>query len=183
MKSNFAICFFICLLSTIQTESLQTDNWNIAHYGDRTFENLDFCGYITLDGTKIHKKTHIDGYLQAHSAEFDQLSVKGHARIQESHIHRETKVEGELLAISVKFSEKLTCRCSKITLSRCKLDSLYIQKLDNGAEPVVELCDGTKISGSIIFESKHGKVIASKNSIPQNVKRGKVEVKDINDRF
>ncbi len=163
--------------------SLQTENWNIVHYGETTFENLDFCGYITLDGTKIYKKAHINGYMQAKSVDFHRLTVKGHANIQESRVHRETTIEGVLLAIRVKFSEKLTCRCSKITLSHCKLDSLHILNPENGEQPLVELCDGTEISGSIIFESKNGRVIASQDSVPNHVKKGKVQIENINGRY
>ena len=94
----------------------------------------------------------------------------------------ECHIEGGLLAINVNFSEGLTCRSSEISFSLCKLPYLRIQG-NPSEEQIVELCDGTVISGPVIFESGSGRVIASPGSVPKEVKNGTVDIQDIDWRY
>lgn len=168
--------------SILVASAFYTNSWQVAHYGEEVFEELDFTGYISLDGTKVRNRARIDGYVQARFAYFQNLYIKGHAKIQDSQVGEKCIIEGGLLAINVQFSQGLTCRSSKISLSHCRLPYLRIQGLAD-EEQILELCDGTEIFGPVIFESGNGKIVASQDSIPKMVQNGNVHIEDINRRY
>jgi len=161
---------------------LNTDNWQVAHYGKDTFESFNHTGYVSLDGTKVLNQTTINGYLQARFAGFHDLLVIGHVKIEDSWVYHKTNIEGGLFAINVQFS-KLTCRSSKVLLSHCRVSDLLIQIPEDEEEQYVILCDGTEISGDVIFESGKGTILASEDSIPKVVRGGRIEVKNISKKY
>jgi len=174
----FVHCFLILLCPVISQSShaaidpILKEDWQVAHYGEVILDDLNFTGYVTLDGTTVRNSTHIDGYMHAHFVNFGKLVVNGHARIQDTKIENRTEIEGKLLAINVDFKGVLVCRSDEITLSHCRAPSLFIKKTSEQTEQVIELSELSEISGPIIFESKKGKVIASKDSIFQKIEGG-----------
>ena len=184
MKKNIGFLFFlgclgICPCSTYSEDAFTqifTDNWQVAHYGEEILTSLDFAGYITLDGTTVTNTAHINGYMHTRFADFSELFVKGHARIQDSKIRKNMGIEGELLAINVEFQKGLVCKSAKIVLSHCRLPNLTVKGLDEPGEQIVQLSDGTEISGTITFESGCGKVVSSKDSIPRRITGGILDI-------
>lgn len=69
------------LIAAISAAPLDTDCWQVAHYGTKKFDNLNYKGYISLDRATIIHRAHIDGYVHARFSDFGSLYVNGHTKI------------------------------------------------------------------------------------------------------
>jgi len=168
--------FFILLFTA--TLIIAADNKSTAcgkmSYGNDTLEDLQINGYGELNGTKITHSLQVNGYLKATNAQIGQMIVNGKVVLENSSVNQPSSVHGYLSAKDTQFLSELTIASESISLDSCSLTSLHIIKNDSWMEQTVLLEGKTKISGTITFDSKNGRVILNKDCEIKDVIGGKV---------
>lgn len=134
-------------------------------YGKETLSSIQANGSLILDGTKVLGLVQVNGSLDADEANIESLHINGRADIKNSLIKNGTKVDGALIANNTMFQHELSVASQKITLGTCSVDTLIVREVAGFAGiQVVDLRSGSKITGSVNFESGHGEIWLSSNS-------------------
>lgn len=150
-------------------------------YGQETMVAFDVNGSLELNGTVILGNLIVNGYLSAKKTEIGFLEVNGAAELKECKIISGAIINGALEAEKSIFQKELSIAAETTVLRSTTAESIIIRQLEkNPAQErnpiqILELRDGTRINGSISFESGEGEVIISADSeIIGDVKGGKV---------
>jgi hypothetical protein len=154
-----------CFQQPQQEPAVETSALGIAHYGKDKFESLKFNGRMTLEGTKISGPVEVNGSLSAQDATIGSLNVTGHSYLSTTQVKGKALIDGFFSADKTTFGDELVVKAHRITLRECNVGTIIMKKVlwpfDN---QVVELTDGTRCSGNVIFESGKGRLILRNGS-------------------
>ncbi len=129
-------------------------------YGAETLDSLQATGLIKLQGTSIANSIRLTGSLISQNAKIGTLDIIGEANLTDTTIQHGGTVLGSLQAVRSTFLQPLTILSQKVLFTASRVESLIIrQDASFKGKQIVELKQGTIISGSIHFESGKGEVI------------------------
>jgi hypothetical protein len=147
---------------------------NGGSVGKETIENLSCSGVLKLNGTTI-KTLSISGSLVTTSALLGALTVRGEANLRGSKISAPCTIYGYLRAQDTTFEDHLTLGAHKAVFTASHLSSITVQ-IEEGfkAKQIIELKQGTTVSGPIHFESGKGEVHAYNSKVTGPITGGKL---------
>lgn len=107
----------------------------------------------------------INGSLDADEAAIDSLQVNGQISLKSCLVNNGSIINGSLTADNTYFQKEVSAASQKITLTTCSLEALTVREIAGfeGVQ-VVDLRNGTKVTGPIVVESGKGEVWLSSNS-------------------
>ncbi len=148
----------------------------LTSYGAETIDTLNASGLIKLNGTTIRTLAQVRGSLLATSARLSSLEVYGEANLNNTTLSQPSTIIGYLRAQNSNFPSLLTLGAQKATFTACKLSSLTIRKDDSfKGKQIIELKQGTEVTGPITFESGKGEVhVYSTSHVYQPITGGKL---------
>ncbi len=175
-------CLSLTQLAAKNPEIYMETGFGKTYFGNETIKNIHACGKVVLDATQVTESLNVNGDLQANDAQIanmavngksdlrncsvKEMKINGHIHLDNCSIERESLVNGFLVAVHTTFSEKLTASSPKLIFEDCQLDSIHMKKdSEENKTQVIELKKGTKVDGSITFESVKGEVILSSDSV------------------
>lgn len=173
MKSVFLKLCFIFLL--FAKDNIQAQNsYGLVSYGKESIDEINHNGNIKLDGTQV-RHLQVNGLLEARYAQIEEMQVNGNTILDNCSIKQKSSIYGYLQANNSNFFDELSVASEEIVLNSCSLKSVRMLKTSNyPREQVVKLTGKTKITGSIIFDDKNGKVIVGPNCEIGEVIGGKI---------
>lgn len=170
MKKFYFLTGLIALLTALEghgVENMKNKNYNYGtqRYGSETLSSIQTNGAVILEGTKILGLAEINGSLQAEEAAMNSLQINGQVDLKNCFVPNGSNINGMLNADNTKFLKELSVSSQKITLRTCAVDSLIIREVAGfkGVQ-ILDLRDGTTITGPIVVESGNGEVWLSTNS-------------------
>lgn len=142
--------------------------------GAEVIDSAHVDGALTLQGTKVKGEVFVNGMLSAVGVEMESLQVNGDASVKDTIINKDVIINGfaffqhcTVKGTVLTASEKIVMVASQIT------GDVVMRKTTNPKEfQVLNLSKGTKIDGSVTFESGNGKIIMSKDSKITGVTKG-----------
>ena len=130
----------------------------IGNYGTEFIDSIHGEGLIKLNGTSV-TDLRVDGSLVSKGAQVGSMTVHGEANFRDTLINGSALVIGSIQAHGSTFNQPLTLCTPKATFTHTRIASLSIRK-ESGfkGKQVIELKQGTTVSGPIHFESGKGEV-------------------------
>lgn len=168
--NNPSLILTLSVLSAFSIQPLQAYDqaaytYSCQNYGKETVERIEKNGAVYLNGTKVTGRVNVNGSMNAKEAEMESLQVNGSADLNKSVIVKNCTVNGTLNATNTIFQAEVSVASEHVILSQCQVASLKIKKLTGfSGNQIVELRDGTKITGPINFESGNGVIWLSPTS-------------------
>lgn len=146
-----------------------------TYCGSKSFKNEKLTSVIVngateLEGTRIEHLT-VNGSLAASKATMGELVVNGSASLNNSIITGDLTING-LLDASRSQLHKLIIAASEATLSGSSATDIVVRKDPFLRVQRLVLRRGTKITGSITFESGSGQVVISSDSSVKGTIKG-----------
>ncbi|MBS0624551.1 MAG: hypothetical protein JSS32_00700 [Verrucomicrobia bacterium] len=143
-------------------------------FGSEFIDSISGAGLVKLNGTQV-ENLKIDGSLISKDAKLGSISVQGEVNLRDSVVSGKTHVIGYVTSQGSSF-QNLTISTPKATFTKTRIDSLTVQSVPSyKGKQVLELKQGTIVSGPITFESGKGEVLVDSTSrIEGKVSGGKV---------
>lgn len=127
-------------------------------YGKTSIESLDLLGTAKLNGTTV-QTLKITGNLIARSALLKKVGAVGNVQFEDTVVEDAIQITGSLQATGSEFRKTLLFIGQKALFSDCKLCGITVQRDGTfKAKQVIELKEGTTVSGDIVFENGEGVV-------------------------
>lgn len=158
--------YFLALLPMcyLTAASLPSNN-GTNFYGKQEVHSIQAEGILMLDGTRATGVTTVNGRLQAIGADLDRLDMTGQAIIKNTLIRTGAIINGPLMSEKSAIYKQLSIAAQRITLKATTVESIKVRKIAGYKGPqILELLQGTKVTGPIIFESENGEIIISSDS-------------------
>lgn len=131
-----------------------------GNYGQESLESLQVSGLAKLHGTTITNMLQVTGSLIALYAHLNHVEITGEANFTDTHIENAGTIIGSIQAVRSTFDQNLTLLTQKAVFTNCKLKSLSIrQDAAFKGKQLLELKQGTIVSGSITFEGGKGEIL------------------------
>lgn len=142
-----------------------TYSYGYQRYGKETVDSIHGNGSILLEGTKVLGPIIVNGSLNAEESTIGSLQVNGQVDLKNCLVNNRAVINGSLNADNTQFQKELSIASQRVTLRTCSIDSLVIREVSgyDGIQ-VIDLRNGTKVTGPIIVESGNGEVWLSSNS-------------------
>ena len=155
-----------------QAASLRYSNGGAI--GKETIPELSSTGVLKLNGTTINA-LNISGSLIATSAILGSLAVHGEANLRDTKISSSCTIYGYLRAQDTTFEGPLTLGAHKAVFTSSHLTSITIQ-IEEGfkAKQIIELKQGSTVSGPIHFDSGKGEVHLYNSKVTGPITGGKL---------
>lgn len=149
---------FAILLTTTLLTATPDRYSNGGAIGKETIEEITCSGVLKLNGTTLNALS-ISGSLVTTSALLGAITVRGEANLRGTKISAPCTIYGYLRAQDTTFEDHLTLGAHKAVFTASHLTSITVQ-VEEGfkAKQIIELKQGTTVSGPIHFESGKGEV-------------------------
>ncbi len=142
--------------------------------GKETIEELHCSGVLKLNGTTINLLS-IAGSLVTTSAHLGAITVRGEANLRNSKVTAPCTIYGYLRAQDSTFEDHLTLGAHKAVFTASHLASITVQKEEGfKAKQIIELKQGSTVSGPIHFESGKGEVHSYNSKVTGPITGGKL---------
>ena len=155
------ILFVLCAAAPIFANSPRADapKSGTSSYGAETLSSLEMLGTVKLQGTTISHLLKITGNLTASNAHLHQVEAVGNVSLNNTSVAQELEVIGTIKAVDSTFEKPISFLGQKGVFSKCRLTGITVQK-DHAfrGTQILELKNGTQVSGPIVFEGEEGKV-------------------------
>lgn len=151
-------------------------SYGYQKYEKETIDTIQGNGNVDLEGTTVTGLVSVNGRLNAEDSSMDSLQVNGQVDLRNCVINNTTMINGSLHAENTKFQKEVSIASKRITFDACSLDSLIVreEKGYTGVQ-VIDLQNGTKITGPISVESGNGEIrVSSDSQISDQVAGAKV---------
>jgi len=150
--------FVVALLLVSQVEGkIKHVSYGMEEYHGESIESLQGYGIVRLEDSKVITSLEVDGQLKGERCEFGKVKVNGHAILDNCLVKKRILVQGMLEAVNSKFLDVVVVASEHTVFDGCNLVSIHVR--ESGKEEVVELRGGTKLTGTIKFDSGHGIVL------------------------
>lgn len=155
MKKNVVLGLVTSILMMCEGFCVETEIVNSI------YEN----GSVILKSTNVLGSLVVNGSLNAEDSVIRSLQVNGQANLKNCVINSLSTINGSLHADNTQFQQELSVASQKITLKTCSIASLIVRKTD-GYEgiQIINLRNGTNVTGPIIVESGNGQIWMSSDS-------------------
>ena len=142
--------------------------------GKETIPELSCSGVLKLNGTTINN-LNISGSLVTTAALLGALTVRGEANLRGSKVSAPCTIYGYLRAQDTTFEGPLILGAHKAVFTASHLASITVQ-IEEGfkAKQIIELKQGTTVSGPIHFESGKGEVHSYNSKVTGPITGGKL---------
>jgi hypothetical protein len=134
----------------------------LGNYGVETLESIQGSGLVKLNGTSVTNTVQVMGSLITQNAHIGTLDVMGEANLTGTTVKHGGSIMGSIQAIRTTFEDSITILCQRSIFTASRLQGITVQQ-DSGfkGKQVIELKQGTTVSGPIHFESGKGEVIVN----------------------
>lgn len=182
---SFAIAPLLAIRPPVATDEVPTARHErpagMGNYGVEFIDSIHGSGLVKLNGTSV-SDLEVKGSLVSKDAQLGTIVVYGEANLRDTTVKGTTFIIGSMQSQGSVFQQTITLCTPKAVFTKTRIDSLTFQK-DAGfkGKQVLELKQGTTVSGSIHFESGKGEVIVDSTSrINGTVTGGKITYKSSN---
>ncbi len=147
----------------------------VGKYGVEVIDSIDGAGLVKLQGTSV-KDIQVSGSLISQGAKLGSLQIQGEANLRDTNIAGETTVTGFVQTHSSSFEKPVNVCARKALFTHTKVHSINVRKEPSfKGKQVIELKQGTVVSGNIHFESGKGEIhIDASSRIEGKVTGGKI---------
>lgn len=147
----------------------------VLRIGKGEITGLSHNGSAFFDGSTFTGTVHINGSLDARKVLFRSLDVRGSALLYDCTFKRQVEILGSIKAYNCRFNEMMFINSKNMQFDSCKIDELQIEKNagDNDVQTLV-LQHGSKVTGTVTFESNNGEIIIDDTSECGMVIGGKI---------
>jgi hypothetical protein len=156
--------------------SSTASNFGTQSFIDKKLITVTFNGTLQIKDSEVSESTQVNGTLTVENSELNALNVNGSISLDESVIKGAVTVNGTLEATKSRFQNTITAITKRLCLSGSTAVDVLIKNSSDSEEII--LSGGTKIAGSITFESGKGKVIIKDSSEVTGEVRGGVVVRE-----
>lgn len=174
--SSIAIVSLFASMNGVEKNSGSSQSYGLKSLGKETVDSVRFNGRINLNGTEVTGLVETNGNLDAHEAKIGSLKANGQVNLKSCIIEEGSTINGSLEAEGTEFRGPLSISTQKLTLKKSLVGSLTVRKVVgfDGVQ-VIDLRNGTKVSGPIEVESGKGEIwISSKSSVSKEITGAKV---------
>ena len=172
------LCSFFLSASLLASESdlvRHEKPTGVGNYGVEFIDSIEGAGLVKLQGTSV-KDLQMQGSLLSKDAKLGSITILGEANLRDTIISGETTITGAVQTHSSTFEKPVIVCTKKALFTRTKLHSITMrQEPSYKGKQIIELKQGTTVTGPIHFESGKGEVhIDPSSRIDGKVTGGKV---------
>jgi hypothetical protein len=134
-------------------------------YGRETVDMIHFNGCLMLNGTQVSTYAKVNGGLHAKDATIENVEVSGAATLQQCLVKRSASIYGVFSGDHNTFQGDLLVASERVIVRASNAKNMCIGVVPSfkGIQ-VVELCQGTKVTGTITFQAGQGTVVVDATS-------------------
>lgn len=136
----------------------------MRRFGTETVDSISNNGLLWLDGTTVKGSVTNNGAINAQNAKIGSLNANGQVTLDSSTIQGRVQINGFLTAQNCVFEKEISIATDRLILRHSIVDSITVRGTDEWRVQVIELMDGTKVKGPIVFEAGNGVVRISSGS-------------------
>ncbi len=127
-----------------------------VHLSDKNLQSLACSGSVKLIKVTVEKNAQVSGSLRVESGSFNTLAMSGTATLTDTKAQN-VVLSGSLTATNSTLNKIETSRTSRLTLTNCTVESIFIKDGGSTEEPKPIEIYGGVVTGDITFEHKDGK--------------------------
>lgn len=174
-KALFLSLLSLSLFAEDSSLSRHEKPMGAGSYGAEILDSIDGQGLVKLQGTSV-KDVLMNGSFLSKDAKVGSLNIQGEANLRDTVVSGETSIIGSLKTHSSTFEKPIAICTKKALFTHSKLDSITVRKEPSyKGKQIIEIKQGTIVSGPIHFESGKGEVhIDPSSRIEGKVTGGKV---------